>query len=74
MQDVSLRPQHFRLIDAHLDEYVSENDAKSRFRFGRDSINYLLCNGFPCFTFGFISHIVGKLALQDAFILPPCFL
>ena len=25
-------------------------------------------NGFPCFSFGFISHIVGKLALQDAFI------
>ena len=23
-------------------------------------------NGFPCFSFGFISHIVGKLALQDA--------
>ena len=28
----------------------------------------LLCNGFPCFSFGFIRHIVGKLALQDAFI------
>ena len=28
----------------------------------------LLCNGFPCFSFGFISNIVGKLALQDAFI------
>ena len=27
-----------------------------------------LCNGFPCFSFGFISHIAGKLALQDAFI------
>lgn len=25
-------------------------------------------NGFPCFSFDFISHIVGKLALQDAFI------
>ena len=24
-----------------LDEYLSENDVKSRFRFGRDSINYL---------------------------------
>ena len=31
----------FRLFHAHLDEYLSENDVKSRFRFGRDSINYL---------------------------------
>ena len=29
------------LFNAHLDEYLSENDVKSRFRFGRDSINYL---------------------------------
>ena len=33
--------QRFRLFNAHLDEYVSENDIKSRFLFGRDSINYL---------------------------------
>ena len=31
----------FRLFNAHLDEYLSENDVKSRFRFGRDSIDYL---------------------------------
>ena len=31
------------------------------------SINFL-CNGFPCFSFGLIRNIVGKLALQDAFI------
>jgi len=31
----------FRLFNAYLDEYLSENDVKSRFRFGRDSINYL---------------------------------
>ena len=35
------RPRHFRLFNAYLDEYLSENDVKSRFRFGRDSINYL---------------------------------
>ena len=34
------RPQHFRRFNAYLDEYLSENDVKSRFRFGRDSINY----------------------------------
>jgi len=28
----------------------------------------LLSNGFPCFSFPFIGDIVGKLALQDAFI------
>ena len=28
----------------------------------------LLFNGFPCFSFGLIGNIVGKLALQDAFI------
>ena len=28
----------------------------------------LLGNGFPCFIFAFICNIVGKLALQDAFI------
>ena len=33
--------QRFRLFNAHLHEYVSENDIKSRFLFGRDSINYL---------------------------------
>ena len=53
------RPWRFSLFNAHLDQYLSENDVKSRSRFGRD---------FPCFSFGFISHIVGKLALQDAFI------
>ena len=30
------RPRRFRLFNAHLDEYF-----KSRFRFGRDFINYL---------------------------------
>ena len=35
------RPRRFRLFNAHLDEYLSENDVKSRFRFGRDFINYL---------------------------------
>ena len=35
------RPQCFRLFNAHLDEYLSEKDVKSRFCFGRDSINYL---------------------------------
>ena len=55
------RPRRFRLFNAHLDEYLSEKEVKSRFRFGRDSINYLLCNGFPCFSFGLISHTVSKL-------------
>ena len=35
------RPRRFRLFNAHLDEYLSENYVKSRFRFGGDSINYL---------------------------------
>ena len=35
------RSRRFRLFNAHLDECLSENDVKSRFRFGRDSINYL---------------------------------
>ena len=35
------RPRRFRLFNAHLEEYLSKNDVKSRFRFGRDSINYL---------------------------------
>ena len=35
------RPRRFRLCNALLDEYLSENDVKSRFRFSRDSINYL---------------------------------
>ena len=35
------RPRRFRLFNAHLDEYLSENNVKSRFRFGWDSINYL---------------------------------
>ena len=35
------RPRRFRLFNAHLDEYLSEKDVKSRFRFGRDFINYL---------------------------------
>ena len=30
-----------RLFNVHLYEYLRENDDKSRFRFGRDSINYL---------------------------------
>ena len=34
-------PRRFRLFNAHLDEYLSENYVKSRFCFGRDSINYL---------------------------------
>ena len=33
--------RRFRLFNAHLDECLSENDVKSRFRFGRDCINYL---------------------------------
>ena len=36
------RPRRFRLFNARLDDYLSENDVKSRFRFGRDSINYLV--------------------------------
>ena len=35
------RPRRFRLFNAHLDEYLGENDVKSRFRLGRDSINFL---------------------------------
>ena len=35
------RPRRFRLFNAHLDQYLSENDVKSRFRFGRHCINYL---------------------------------
>ena len=35
------RPRRFKLFNAHLDEYLSENNVKSRFRFGRDSISYL---------------------------------
>ena len=35
------RPRRFRLFNAHLDEYLSENNVKSKFRFARDSINYL---------------------------------
>ena len=36
------RPRRFRLFNAHLDQYfISENDVKTRFRFGRDCINYL---------------------------------
>lgn len=62
------RPWRFRLFNAHLDECLSWNDVKSRSRFSRDSINYVLFNGFPCFSFGCISRIVGKLALQDAII------
>ena len=34
------RSRAFRLFNTHLDDYLSESDAKSRFRFGRDSINY----------------------------------
>ena len=34
--NVSLFARAFRLFNAHLDEYLSENDVKSRFRFGRD--------------------------------------
>ena len=35
------RPRRFRFFNAHLDECLSGNNVKSRFRFGRDSINYL---------------------------------
>ena len=35
------RPRRFRLFNTYLGEYLSENDVKSRFRFGRNSINYL---------------------------------
>ena len=38
---IHARPRRFRLFNAHLDEYLSESDVKSRLRFGRDSINYL---------------------------------
>ena len=31
----------FRLFNARLDDYISEKEVKSRFCFGRDSINYL---------------------------------
>ena len=37
---IRARPRRFRLFNAHLDEYLSESDVKSRFRFCRDSINY----------------------------------
>ena len=33
------RPRCSRLFNAHLDKYLSESDVKSRFHFGRDSIN-----------------------------------
>jgi len=36
------RPRRFRVFNARLDDYLSENDVMSRFRFGRDSINYLV--------------------------------
>ena len=35
------RPRRFRFFNAHLDEYLSANDVKSRFRFCRECINYL---------------------------------
>ena len=35
------RPPRFRLFNAHLDEYLSKNDIKSRFCFGIDCLNYL---------------------------------
>ena len=35
------RPRRFRLFNAYLDQYLSENDVKSRFRLSRDCINYL---------------------------------
>ena len=35
------RPRRFRIFNAHLDQYLSENDIKSRFRFGRDCVNYV---------------------------------
>ena len=35
------RPRRFRLFNVNLDRYLSENDVKSRFLFGSDSINYL---------------------------------
>ena len=35
------RPRRFRLFNAHLDEYLSKNDIKSRFCFGIDCLNYL---------------------------------
>ena len=38
------RPRRFRLFNAHLDEYLSENDVKSRFHFGRDSITDYLAD------------------------------
>ena len=35
------RPRRFRLFNTHLGECLSENDVKSRFCFGRNSVNYL---------------------------------
>ena len=35
------RPRRFRLFNSHLDQYLSENEVRSRFRFGRDCKNYL---------------------------------
>ena len=35
------RLRYFSFFNAHLDEYLNENDVKSRFRFGRDSISYI---------------------------------
>ena len=40
-KSVKTRRRRFRLFSVHLDEYLSENDVKSRFSFGRDSPNYL---------------------------------
>ena len=37
----SARPRRFRLFNAHVDVCLDENDVQSRFRFGRDPINYL---------------------------------
>ena len=47
-------------MDSYLQRQISPSDCKISSNCGK--------NGFPCFSFGFISHIVGKLALQDAFI------
>ena len=35
------RPRRFRLFNAHLEQYLSEHDVKSRFRFGRECINHV---------------------------------
>ena len=63
------RPRRFKLFNAHLDEYLSENNVKSKFRFGRDSINYLavlLCDDLArkaAGVSGMLFRVHGRLPL-----------